>query len=261
MIGYVNSVKDRKVVVGGSAFGLFADRLINKLNEDVLGVIGEGEEVMFKVSKGVWGEVLLDERVIFKRDKEVYKGEQQCYVDIENLSPVDFEYIEGIFTDFKAYLDDYIGVQTKRGCPFRCMFCSYPFIEGKKLRYRDPKTVVEEIESLKENYGVRKIWFTDSQFISAPRTIAHCNTILEDIIKRNLEIEWGGYVRIDQIDERLAKNLVDSGIIHFELSITSGSQKLVDFMKMGYKLDKVINAFHFIKMPKNRTVIEIEHNN
>jgi radical SAM superfamily enzyme YgiQ (UPF0313 family) len=247
LIRYINSVRDRKVVVGGPAFGLFADSLIQKFKEGVLGVIGEGEEVMLKVSQGKWEKELLDERIVFRRGKELIWGEQGDYVNIESLSHVDFKYIESIFPGFKGYLDEYIGVQTKRGCPFRCMFCSYPFIEGKKLRYRRPEIVVNEIEALKENYGVHKIWFTDSQFISAPRTIHHCNAVLEGIIERNLDIEWGGYVRIDQIDERLAKNLVDSGIMHFELSITSGSQKIVDFMKMGYRLDRVLEACKLIK--------------
>jgi len=247
LIRYINSVKDRKVVVGGSGFGLFAERLLGKLNEGVLGVIGEGEDVMLKVARGRWAEELLDERVLFRKSGEVWRGEQRRHVDIESLAHIDFQYIEEVFPQLREYLDEYIGVQTKRGCPFRCIFCSYPFIEGRRMRYRSPEAVVEEIAVLKENYGVGKIWFTDSQFISAPRTIAHCNTILEEIIKRELDISWGGYVRIDQIDEKLARNLVDSGILHFELSITSGSQKLVDFMKMGYKLEKVIAACELIK--------------
>jgi radical SAM superfamily enzyme YgiQ (UPF0313 family) len=235
-------------VVGGPGFGLFADSLIQKFKPGVLGVIGEGEQVMLKAARGKWGEDLLDERVVFRDDnKETRYGKQHEYVDLESQSHVDFEYIEGIFPEFRKYLDEYIGVQTKRGCPFRCMFCSYPFIEGRKLRYRKPETVVDEITALKENYSVRKIWFTDSQFISAPRTIKHCNAILEEIIKRDLDTEWGGYVRVDQVNERLAKNLVDSGIMHFELSITSGSQRLVDFMKMGYKLEKVLEACRHIK--------------
>jgi radical SAM superfamily enzyme YgiQ (UPF0313 family) len=247
LISYINSVKDRKVVVGGSAFSLFADRLIQRFNEGVLGVIGEGEEVMLKIALGKWKEELLDERVIFRNGKETIRGTQEVFVDIESISHINFEYIEKIFPDFKEYLDGYIGVKTKRGCPFTCMFCSYPFIEGRKLRFRKSKTVVDEISALQDNYGVRKIWFTDSQFISTPKTVSHCNELLEEIINRKLDIEWGGYVRVDKIDERLARNLIDSGIIHFELSITSGSQKLVDFMKMGYKIDKVIDACKLIK--------------
>jgi radical SAM superfamily enzyme YgiQ (UPF0313 family) len=247
LIGYINSVKNRKVVVGGSAFGLFADSLIERLNEGILGVIGEGEEVMRKIANGKWGKDLFDERVVFRKGGQVFKGSHSAYVDIETIPHVDFGYIEGIFPEFKKYLDGYIGVKTKRGCPFSCMFCSYPFIEGRKLRYRKPETIVDEITSLQENYGVNKIWFTDSQFISAPKTVEHCNAVLEGIIDSNLGIEWGGYVRVDKIDERLAKNLVDSGIKHFELSITSGSQKIVDFMKMGYKLERVIDACKLIK--------------
>jgi radical SAM superfamily enzyme YgiQ (UPF0313 family) len=247
LIGYINSVKGRKVVVGGSAFALFSDRLIKRLNEGIVGVVGEGEEVMLKIARGRWGVDLLDERVVFRKGSELFTGEQGEFVDIASIDRVDFEYIEKIFPALKEYLDGYIGVKTKRGCPFNCMFCSYPFIEGRKLRFRMPETVVDEISTLQDNYGVDKIWFTDSQFISAPKTVEHCNAVLEGIIDRGLDIEWGGYVRVDKIDERLARNLVDSGIMHFELSITSGSQKLVDFMKMGYKLEKVIEACKLIK--------------
>jgi radical SAM superfamily enzyme YgiQ (UPF0313 family) len=247
IIGYINSVRDRKVVVGGSAFALFADRLIKRLNEGVVGVVGEGEEAMLKIAQGKWGADLLSERVAFRRGKEIITGKQGEFVDIASIGHVDFGYIEKIFPYLKEYLDGYIGVKTKRGCPFNCIFCSYPFIEGRKLRFRRPETVVDEIAVLQDNYGVDKIWFTDSQFISAPKTVPHCNAVLEGIIKRSLDIKWGGYVRVDKIDERLARNLVDSGIMHFELSITSGSQKLVDFMKMGYKLERVIEACKLIK--------------
>jgi radical SAM superfamily enzyme YgiQ (UPF0313 family) len=247
LIGYINSVQGRKVVVGGSAFALFSDRLIKRLNEGIIGVVGEGEEAMLKIASGKWGADLLDERVVFRKGSEIFTGKQDEFVDIASIDHLDFGYIEKIFPELKEYLDDYIGVKTKRGCPFNCIFCSYPFIEGRKLRFRRPETVVGEIAVLQENYGVDKIWFTDSQFISAPKTVPHCNAVLEGIIERGLNIEWGGYVRVDKIDERLARNLVDSGIMHFELSITSGSQRLVDLMKMGYKIERVIEACKLIK--------------
>jgi radical SAM superfamily enzyme YgiQ (UPF0313 family) len=38
-----------------------------------------------------------------------------------------------------------LNIQTKRGCPFRCIYCTYPGVEGRKIRLRNPDTVVNEI--------------------------------------------------------------------------------------------------------------------
>jgi len=247
LLGYINAVHDRKVVVGGGAFSIFADRIMRKLNDNVVGVLGEGEDALLKIAKGAKNTELLDERVIFKNNSKLVFGEQKKCVEIEKFTPTDFDYVQEIFPQFKEYLNEHIGLQTKRGCPYRCIFCSYPFIEGRKIRYKKAETIAEEVSTLCSSFGVKKFWFVDSQFISSPKTIKQSSEILSSIRKSSQDIEWGGYVRIDNINKELAENMANSGINYFELSITSGSQKLVNVMKMGYKIDRVLKACELIK--------------
>ncbi|MFQ5975673.1 MAG: B12-binding domain-containing radical SAM protein, partial [Candidatus Hydrothermarchaeales archaeon] len=192
-LGYINKTADnydKKIIVGGAAFSVFSDQIITKLREGIIGMAGEGENAVLKIIEGKDKEELLDERVIFRKGKKVVKGQQRDYVKIEDFTPVDFDYINEVFPQFKEYESDYIGIQTKRGCPYGCIFCSYPFIEGKKLRFKKPDILAEEVLTLHDNFGIKKFWFTDSNFISAKKTIPHCNEFLGRIIKGGAEIEW-----------------------------------------------------------------------
>lgn len=247
LLGYINAVEDRKVVVGGSAFSLFADRIMKKLKNNVIGILGEGEDALLKIARGAENKELLDERVVFKNESRLVFGEQKKCVEIEKFSATDFDYIEEIFPQFKEYLSGHIGLQTKRGCPYRCIFCSYPFIEGRKIRYKKAGVIADEISALYSNFGAKKFWFVDSQFVSSPKTIPQCSEILGSVRKNGMDIEWGGYVRVDNINKELAENMINSGINYVELSITSGSQKLINVMKMGYKIDRVLKACELIK--------------
>lgn len=249
-IKYINTVAkeyDKKVIVGGAAFSVFPDQIIERLEEGILGIAGEGEDAILKVLREKEDEDLLDERVYFKKDGKVVKGEQRRCVEIERFQPLDFEYITEIFPQFEEYKGDYIGIQTKRGCPYGCIFCSYPFIEGRKIRFKRPEVLAEEVLTLHDNFGLKKMWFTDSNFISGKKTVRHCNEFLGRIIKDKADIEWGGYIRIDFINKELAKKMIDSGILHFELSLTSGSQRVANFLRMGFKLENVFRACGMIR--------------
>ena len=57
-----------------------------------------------------------------------------------------------------------LNVQTKRGCCHNCSYCSYPTIEGRKMRYRDPEVVAAEVQRLSREHKARYIFFTDGVF-------------------------------------------------------------------------------------------------
>ena len=56
------------------------------------------------------------------------------------------------------------GVQTKRGCSMKCIYCTYPILEGRTLRIRPAARVGDELEHLAETYGVAEVFFTDNVF-------------------------------------------------------------------------------------------------
>jgi len=231
-----------QLMIGGGAFTAFADQLIEKLPEGTIGILGEGEDAILKV---LTGESLEGERYIVRENGRVCKGQQSKPASLETLT-VDLPYLTSIFPQYTAYVGECIGVQTKRGCPYDCAFCLYPYIEGKRVRYRPPAMVVRDIAQHYRQWGVRRFWFTDAQFITGKEAYPQCTEILERILHEKLEIEWSGYVRTSLITAELAKLMVRSGVGDLEVAITSGSQAILNDLHMGFKLEKLYDGCRYL---------------
>ncbi|GMV48974.1 MAG: hypothetical protein NBKEAIPA_02048 [Nitrospirae bacterium] len=231
-----------QIMIGGGAFTAFADQLIEKLPEGTIGILGEGEDAILKV---VSGDSLTGERYIIREGKKILKGEQGAPALLDALT-VDLPYLTSIFPQYGAYMDESIGVQTKRGCPYDCAFCLYPYIEGKRVRYRPPAMVVKDIAQHYHQWGARRFWFTDAQFITGKEAYPQCTEILERILSEKLEIEWSGYIRTSLITPDLAKLMVRSGVGDLEVAITSGSQEVLNNLHMGFKLERLYDGCRYL---------------
>ena len=233
-----------KIVVGGTAVSIFGKYVVDKCPINSRVVIGEGEPAMLSI---VDGERSTIGECFYKDDDgEVYFHHRQENFDLSTLTAVDFNYIESIFPDIHQYMDDYVGVHTKRGCPYQCHFCLYNKIEGPRQRYREPTEIVDEIEALITNYGASKIWFTDAQFCSTRRSTHHVEQILDEVIRRGLKFEWTGYIRLNYLTPVLAKKMLQSGLASLDLSFT-GSQEMINNLTLGYSLEQQMQAFQMFK--------------
>ncbi len=232
-----------RMMIGGGAFTAFADQLIEKLPEGIIGILGEGEDAILKVLNG---ESLKEERFIIREHGQLQKGTKPTPALLDSLS-VDIPYLTSIFPQYTEYIGECIGVQSKRGCPYDCAFCLYPYIEGKRVRYRPAENVVQDIAQYYHQWGARRFWFTDAQFITGKDAYPQCTEILERIISEKLEIEWSGYVRTSLINAQLAKLMVHSGVGDLEVAITAGSQKVLNSMHMGFKLEHLYDGCRYLK--------------
>ena len=239
----IKNYPDKTYVIGGGAFSVFHNEIIKKLPDGVVGVIGEGEDVLVSLIDGTDIEA---HRVVYKKAGWVITGNGKQPVPIADIS-MDYPYIETIFPQVSSYFGETIGIQTKRGCPYNCEFCLYSFIEGPNVRYRDPEKIIDEIRYLYSRWNVRKIWFADAQFIPGSQAVRHCKALLEGIIKSKLPIEWSGYVRTSLITPELADIMVLSGVGDLEVSITSGSQSVLNEMSMGFRLEHLYDGCRYLK--------------
>jgi len=232
-----------RLMIGGGAFTAFADQLIEKLPKGILGILGEGEDAILKVLNN---EPLTDERFIVRENGSIQKGTKHTPAMLDSLT-VDLPYLTSIFPQYQEYVGECIGVQSKRGCPYDCSFCLYPYIEGKRVRYRPAENVVKDISQYYHQWGARRFWFTDAQFITGKDAYPQCTEILERIIKEGLDIEWSGYIRTSLITADFAKLMVKSGVGDLEVAITAGSQKVLNSMHMGFKLEHLYDGCRYLK--------------
>ncbi|MEW6163633.1 MAG: radical SAM protein [Pseudomonadota bacterium] len=233
---------DARLMVGGTAVSIFGRYVAERCPPDTVVAVGEGEATLLSVIDGC----TLHAGHHYYKDAAgvVHHRPAEESFDLGLLTAVDFPYIASIFPAFPQYVgpDATIGVHTKRGCPFQCHFCLYNKIEGAQQRYRDPVEVAKEIEVLNTQYGVGHIWFTDAQFCSTRRSMAHVEAILDEMIARQVKVRWTGYLRLNYLTPAAARKMIASGLESIDLSFT-GSQDMIDSLTLGYELDQQMAAF------------------
>lgn len=234
---------DARIVVGGSAFSCFPEQLIHQLPEGTIGIIGEGERAILKVLEE---KDLSDESVVYIKNGSLIRHKSHGFINLEDFTPTDFSYITEIFPEFHQFLDDEIGIQTKRGCPHKCLFCLYNVIDGQMIRCRRPAVIVEDVAALANRYGVKKVWFADSQFIPTKRQHPVVEETLDRLISKKLNIIWRSYIRIEEINHTLIQKMLSSGICSLDFTFT-GSQKIIDNLQLNYQLSEQIEIFRRIK--------------
>lgn len=106
--------------------------------------------------------------------------------------------------------------------------------------------VVKDIAQHYHQWGARRFWFTDAQFITGKEAYPQCTEILERILSEKLEIEWSGYIQTSLITPDLAKLMVRSGVGDLEVAITSGSQEVLNNLYMGFKLERLYDGCRYL---------------
>lgn len=249
-LGYLKLVRklspQTRLVVGGTAVSIFGRYVAERCPTDTVVVVGEGEAAMLSIVDGA--ETPAGHHYYKDHAGTVHHRPAEENFDLGQLTAVDFAYIESIFPSFREYLgpDATIGVHTKRGCPFQCHFCLYNKIEGARQRYRDPVEVAKEVEILNKQYGVKRIWFTDAQFCSTRRSMAHAEAILDEMLARRVKVRWTGYLRLNYMTPEIARKMLASGLESLDLSFT-GSQEMIESLTLGYELEQQMGAFRYFK--------------
>ncbi len=137
----------------------------------------------------------------------------------------------------------YAFVVPSRGCPGGCRFCIKHVSYGASVRYRDPKGVVDELETL-VGLGVRKIhMYTDLFTVNRE----HVAGICEGILERNLPVKWTCNSRVDFVDLEMLKLMRRAGCWMISWGIESGDDAMLKRMKKGITLEKVEQALRWAK--------------
>jgi len=121
-------------------------------------------------------------------------------------------------------------IMITRGCPFQCTFCGGSLITGKKVRFRSVGHVMQEIEMLYKDYGIREIHIVDDNFTMKPD---YAKEFCRKLIASGLKISWAtpNGVRVDTLDEELLRLMKESGLYLISLGIESGSDRILKLMK------------------------------
>ncbi len=232
---------DVPIIVGGVHISTLPSSFENCFDA---GVIGEGEEAIFELSK-----IYLERGALRKEDLSGIKGivfndagklvktqERELIEKLDDIPPVDWSLLNKRYF-FRRPLTTWgeFGIEgnilTSRGCPYKCRFCSTSAF-WKKMRFHSPEYVVGQIEDLVLNYKVTHIQIWDDLFtINIPRL----TKIAELLKKKNLteKVKFNCQPRPNLLNDELCKILKEINVKILIFGFESGSDKTLNFLKHG----------------------------
>ncbi len=183
------------ILAGGSAFTLFAKRLMQEIPEIDYGLMGEGETAFTEILSR-FPQVESVPGVAWRKGAKIYLNPQGPPLEMDDIPEIDTErFLPKSYLKGNTYVAA-IGLEGKRGCDLKCVYCVYPYLSGGKVRLRNPGKIVDEMERLKKEHGVRLFHFTDPV---VNRPAKHFEALCQELIKRNLKVNWTGFFREDTL--------------------------------------------------------------
>jgi len=231
VIGIIRQHTDCRILLGGSAFSLMPNEILEYLGAD-FGIVGEGEAAIVALLDRIEKE----KQTGHPLSKGIIRDQDIGIIQKLDAQPVP----DRSGFDSAAYLrfGGMGNLQTKRGCPFNCIYCTYPIIEGRKVRLRSPKKICDEIESL-IHQGIDTIFFVDNEF-NFP--VEHAQFVCHEIIRRKLKIKWSGYANPKYIQPRLVTLMRDSGCTGIEFGSDAADPDMLKRMGKAFTLEEMIRA-------------------
>lgn len=212
LVKIVRNNSNSVIVAGGAGFSIYPQKLFSYLDCD-FGVAGEGEETFCRLINAVneKKDVSQIEGLVHLKNGEVIVNQRTNY-----YKGISFEVDEKL-SEFYWINSGMMNIQTKRGCPYSCVYCSYPVIEGNKVRMLDPQSVVTTIKKSVDK-GLDYFFFTDSVFNMFPE---YNRELAELIIKNNIKVKWGAYFRPAETSFEELELYKKSGLTHIEFGTES----------------------------------------
>lgn len=131
----------------------------------------------------------------------------------------------------------YAVIYTSLGCPFDCSFCALKSLFGsRRVRFRSPNKVANEIDFLVKNYRIRNIKILDECFVLKR---SHVSGICDKLIERGYDLNIWAYARIDTVNEELLNKMKTAGFSWLAYGIESGNEDILEGVsKGGYTREK-----------------------
>jgi hypothetical protein len=240
LIAAIRSVAEAPIVIGGGGFSVMPRRLMERLRPDY-GISGEGERAFAALVGALEGDPARLEPIgslhRFAGGELISNPPDRGFLDMNRLPNPDRRLVDPRY----ARLYGIDSIQTKRGCPLRCDYCTYPTIEGRVGRTREPAAVVDEMFRVLEQQPATKHLFIVDSVFNLPK--AHAKAVCRELIARNWRVPWTCYANPLGFDRELAELARAAGCAGMEIGSDSGCDEVLARLRKGFTVEH-IRALH-----------------
>jgi radical SAM superfamily enzyme YgiQ (UPF0313 family) len=216
-------------ILGGSGFSIMPQHLLAFLNADY-GVTGEGETVL---------PLLLTAIAAGDRSPAlpglVLPG-AATFLPPEPVTVIGTP--DRTLFDVAAYhrLGGMTNLQTKRGCPFTCTYCTYPLLEGARVRTRPVGEIIAEIRALVDDHGVSYLYFVDDIF-NYPTAFA--TELCQAMAREQLAVNWSAFINPDFLPPHLLDAMLAAGCDALEFGTDSGAPGMLARLQKSFTVETI----------------------
>jgi len=194
-------------------------------------VQGEGERAIFTALQDDAPRIIRAERI----------------TDLDSLPRIPWDLFAGKPYDFGSPFSiksPVFTMNTSRGCPFACSFCSVGSMWGRKYSAFSARRVVDDIERLVSQHGARGIYFREDNFTFNRKRALEISRLL---CEKKLDVKWACESRVDSLDEEFLKRMYQAGLRGLYLGVESGVQRVLDFLNKGITLEQTRRVFRWCR--------------
>lgn len=232
VVSLVRRATHAPVVLGGSAFSIFPDEFMQTLGAEY-GIIGEGERLALLLNAMEKGDDASGLPGVIVKGKK------------KSAAPALWDgSITRTFDQNRPYVGFYLknggmlNLQTKRGCPLDCIYCTYPLIDGKGVRCFDPASVGRTAREL-QDAGAKFLYVADSSFNVHS---AHSMAVAEEFVRNGVRIPWGGFFTPKPMPPGYYRKMAECGLTHVEFGTDSLCDDVLSSYRKPFRLEHVLES-------------------
>lgn len=231
------------IIMGGVHVSALPENTLLQYKDIDYLVLGEGEETIIELVNTInrKGALQCVKGIAYRSEGHVNITEPRPRIkDLDSLPFPAWDLLSGFPFSYDIQVQSMANtpstsVCTSRGCTGKCMFCDRR-IFGRTLRYHSADYVIDLINNLYHNYGIRDIQFEDDNFMLFRKRL---HRICDYLRQEKLDLTWSCQARVDTIDLDTLVMMRQAKCCSVLYGIESGSQKILDLMKKEISLAQI----------------------
>jgi radical SAM superfamily enzyme YgiQ (UPF0313 family) len=226
IVAACRNLSGAKIILGGAGYSIFPEAALSFLGGD-MGIQGEGEEVFPELIERMERGASLSGLPGLYLPGQKERCQRSFVKNLDRLPLPDIH----LWSILSRKEELWMPVQTRRGCPLRCNYCSTELIEGRDVRRRSPEAIVQWIAQWRKE-GVRQFYFVDNTFnLPGP----YAKEICRQLIDEDLKIRWWGILYPKNVDKELVGLMARAGSEQVSIGFESGSEEVLKNMNKKFK--------------------------